>query len=641
MQTSFQRTRAGFASLLVQFFMVSLAAAATVPAGFDDSTFVQLPTDATAMEFAPDGRLFVCQQSGKLRVVQDGALLATPFLTLTVDSGGERGLLGVAFDPDFERNQYVYVHYTTTTPTVHNRVSRFTANGNVAVPGSELVLLNLDPLSTARNHNGGALHFGNDGKLYIAVGDNASPDSAQSFANPFGKILRINSDGTIPAGNPFVDRTSGIDKAIWALGLRNPFTTAFQPSTGRLLINDVGQQTFEEINLGVPGANYGWPAAEGPSSNPAYTDPLHHYGHADGSCAITGGTFYEPGAVTFPAWNFGKYFFADYCGGWIRRLNPDTGAITDFATGVAGPVDLKVGPDGALYYLARNAAIVGRIGYDTAQAPAINLQPAGRTVAVGQSVTFKVGATGTAPLAFQWRRNGTPIAGATGTSYTRNNVQLSDDGAGFDVVVSNAFGRITSATARLTVLQNTVPTASITKPVAGTRYTAGTVIAYAGTGNDVEDGVLPASAFTWWVNLHHDDHTHPLVLPITGSRSGSFTIPATGETSANVFYRIHLRVRDSAGLTRSVQRDLLPRKSTVTLASNPTGLKIKLDGQTVTTPYRFVGVVGMERKVEAVSPQSAAGATWAFQGWSDGGVRIHTIRTPGTDTTYTARFTTP
>ncbi|HXW09143.1 MAG TPA: PQQ-dependent sugar dehydrogenase [Steroidobacteraceae bacterium] len=635
------RRGTGFVSLLLLSSFATLTSAATVPAGFDDSPFVQLPSDATAMQFAPDGRLFVCQQSGKLRVVLNGTLLSTPFLTLPVDAAGERGLLGVALDPDFERNQYVYVHYTATAPTIHNRVSRFTANGNVAVPGSEVVLLNLDPLSTARNHNGGALHFGNDGKLYVAVGDNANPDNAQLLGNPFGKVLRINRDGSIPADNPFVDRTSGIDRAIWALGLRNPFTMAFQRSSGRLLINDVGQQTFEEINTGVAGANYGWPAAEGPSSNPAYADPLHYYGHADGSCAVTGGTFYEPNAVTFPGWNFGKYFFADYCGGWIRRLNPDTGAITDFATGVAGPVDLKVGPDGALYYLARNAAVVGRIGYDTAQSPSINLQPASRTVAVGQSVTFKVGATGSSPLAYQWRRNGTPITGATAASYTRSNVQLLDDGAGFDVVVTNAFGRATSATARLTVLQETVPTASITRPVAGTRYTAGSTIAYAGTGNDVEDGVLPASAFTWWVNLHHDGHTHPLVLPVSGSKSGSFTIPATGETSANVFYRIHLRVRDSAGLTRSVRRDVLPRKSTVTLASNPTGLKLKLDGQAVTTPYRFVGVVGMQRKLEAVSPQSANGASWTFQGWSDGGARIHTIRTPGTDTTYTARFTSP
>ncbi|HWJ05549.1 MAG TPA: hypothetical protein VNS57_07135, partial [Steroidobacteraceae bacterium] len=214
-----------------------------------------------------------------------------------------------------------------------------------------------------------------------------------------------------------------------------------------------------------------------------------------------------------------------------------------------------------------------------------------------------------------------------------------DNGALFDVVVSNAYGRATSDAAQLTVLQNAVPTASITQPVAGTSYAAGNLISYAGTGNDAEDGVLPASAFTWWVTLHHDDHVHPFLPPRTGAKSGSFTIPVTGETSPNVFYRIHLRVQDSAGLTRTVRRDIQPRKSTVTLATNPTGLQLKLDGQPVSTPYRFVGVVGMQRKLEAVSPQTAGGRTWAYASWSDGGARSHTIRTPAADTTYTARYT--
>jgi hypothetical protein len=249
-----------------------------------------------------------------------------------------------------------------------------------------------------------------------------------------------------------------------------------------------------------------------------------------------------------------------------------------------------------------------------------------------------VGASGSTPLAFQWRRNGTAIAGATSASYTRKNVQLTDNGARFDVVVSNAFGRATSDGALLTVIQDAVPSATITKPLAGTTYAGGNVIEYAGTGSDVEDGSLPLSAFTWWINLHHNGHTHPAMPATTGSKSGTFRIPVTGETSANVFYRIHLRVRDSAGLTRSVSRDILPRKRTITLATNPTGLQLKLDGRAVTTPYSFVGVVGIQRKLEAISPQVSGGTTWVFQSWSDGGARIHTIRTPGTNTTYTARF---
>jgi glucose/arabinose dehydrogenase len=618
--------------------LVPAVDAATVPSGFVDGTYVEIPTDATAMQFAPDGRLFVCQQSGKLRVVQDGRLLATPFLTVPVDANGERGLLGVAFDPDFERNQFVYVYYTATSPTIHNRVSRFTANGNVAVPGSERVLLDLDPLSSARNHNGGAIHFGNDGKLYVAVGDNANADHAQTLSNRFGKVLRINRDGSIPTANPFYTRATGVNRAIWALGLRNPFTTAFQRSSGRLFINDVGLTAWEEINEGEPGANYGWPVAEGPTSNPAFTSPVHAYSHVDGACAITGGAFYEPDVLAFPGGYHGQYFFADFCANWIRRFNPQTGAVAGFATGVQGPVDLKVGADGALYYLARREGRVGRISYASSQPPVITLQPASRTVAVGQSATFKVSATGTTPLSYQWRRNGAAIAGATGSSYTRTNVQPLDDGAFFDVVVSNAFGRAVSDSAQLTVLQDAGPSASITQPVAGTTYAAGTTIRYAGTASDAEDGVLPASAFTWWVDLHHESHTHPHVLPVTGSKTGSFWIPVSGETSAKVFYRIHLRVRDSAGLTRSVSRDVLPRKRLITLDTNPTGLQLKLDGRTVTTPHSFVGVVGIRRTLEAPSPQVALGGTWVFGSWSDGGARTHTIRTPSTKTTYTARF---
>src|SRR6185503_4918290 len=146
---------------------------ATVPSGFVDELVTGGLNNPTAMAFAPDGRIFICQQGGQLRVFKNGSLLATPFLTVTVSSDGERGLLGVEFDPNFATNNFVYVYYTATTPAIHNRLSRFTANGDVAVAGSETILLELNNLSSATNHNGGALHFGNDGKLYIAVGENA------------------------------------------------------------------------------------------------------------------------------------------------------------------------------------------------------------------------------------------------------------------------------------------------------------------------------------------------------------------------------------------------------------------------------------------------------------------------------------
>ncbi len=341
---------------------------ATLPAGFTETQIGGL-SSPTAMELAPDGRLFVCLQGGQLRVIKNGALLSTPFLTVTTDSNGERGLLGVAFDPNFDINGFVYVYYTATTSPRRNRVSRFTANGDVAVPNSEVTILELNNLS-ATNHNGGAIHFGPDGKLYIAVGENANGANSQTLGNLLGKILRINSDGTIPTDNPFFNMAAGNNRAIWALGLRNPFTFAFQPVTNRMFINDVGQSTWEEINDGIAGSNYGWPGTEGPTSNPQFRSPIFAYGHGNGpttGCAIAGGAFYNPTIIQFPSNFVGKYFYADLCSGWIRVLDPSTNMAGGFATGISQPVDLKVGADGSLYYLSIGSSSVFRVQFPANQ----------------------------------------------------------------------------------------------------------------------------------------------------------------------------------------------------------------------------------------------------------------------------------
>ena len=314
----------------------------------------------TAMEFAPDGRLFVAEQSGHLRVIKNGVLLPADFVTLDVESNSERGLLGVAFDPNFAANRFVYVYYTRSTPSpIKNRVSRFTAhaaNPDVARPNSEVVILD-DIASDAGNHNGGAIHFGLDGKLYVAVGDGgANSSNSQSLGTLSGKLLRINSNGSVPSDNPFVG-TPGARGEIWALGLRNPYTFAIDPQTGTININDVGQSMWEEVNRGARGANYGWPTCEGVCSNPGFTNPIHTYGHDVGD-AITGGTFYRMNQ--FPAEYNGSYFFSDYLGGFIKRLN-GTNQVSDFWNPQNGPVDLKVGPDGALYYLSIFAGAVYRI----------------------------------------------------------------------------------------------------------------------------------------------------------------------------------------------------------------------------------------------------------------------------------------
>ena len=346
---------------------VSFGGGQAQPAGFTrNESWVTGLSGATALAQASDGRLFVAQQGGALRVVKNGALLATPFLQLTVDSSGERGLIGVTLHPDFASNGFVYVHYTTPENGVHNRVSRFTANGDMALAGSELKLVELPALSSATNHNGGALHFGTDGKFYVGVGDNANSAQAPDLTKVFGKLLRFNDDGTVPADNPFFATSTGLARAVWAYGLRNPYTFAVQPGTGRIHINDVGESTWEEIDLGVAGANYGWPASEGPSgTSPGITAPLFAYKHSaavpPGSGpggfftgqAIAGGAFY-PDSGPFPGAYRGHYFFADFLSHFVARFDVANDAVYAFGTVSGQPVDMLVGADGALYVLMRD-----------------------------------------------------------------------------------------------------------------------------------------------------------------------------------------------------------------------------------------------------------------------------------------------
>jgi len=343
---------------------------ATLPSGFVRSPVVGGLTDPVDMEFAPDGRLFVAEQAGKLYIVKpDGTLAKFLDISSKVDSTGERGLMAVAFDPNFSTNHYVYLDYTraaTATAPVHNRVARVTASGDRAVAGSEKLIFRLNDQDDT-HHMGGAIDFGKNGKLYVATGDNVGGPT-QTLGNLLGKMLRINKNGTIPTNNPFYAATSGSNRAIWALGLRNPFKFAVQPDTGAIFINDVGENAWEEINRNEKGANYGWNVHEGVANDPPYVDPIFSYAHdgdlATTGCSITGGAFYNPATAQFPAEYEDGYFFADFCSGWIRVLDPSTGKARGFATGLENPVDLEVSREGGLYYLTRGATpSVSKIRY--------------------------------------------------------------------------------------------------------------------------------------------------------------------------------------------------------------------------------------------------------------------------------------
>lgn len=612
---------------------------------FEQSIFVSGLAKATSATFAPDGRLFVSEKNGKLRVIENEVLLPTPFVTITdISSTFEKGLLGIAFDPQFASNGYVYIYYSYASGGGGNRVSRFTAdstNPNVAVPGSEVVILDGIPAING-NHNGGSIHFGPDGFLYVAVGDSGIGSNSQSLSTLAGKILRIDAvhyPDIIPLDNPFVG-VAGAREEIWAYGVRNPFTFSFDPTDGKMYINDVGGSAWEEVNLGVAGANYGWPVCEGPQTtgngdcdNPALTYPIHAYPHSEGF-AITGGTFYY--GSQFPAEYLGSYFFGDYVNNWIRFLLPGTTTSSPFMENITSPIDFDVGPDGKLYVVSFGNSI-RRIQFaytNSSPTAVISVNPINGLPPL--EVNFD--ATGSSdpdqdPLAFTWDfGDDSPAATGSAVSHTYQSAGL------FQATLTVQDGQGGSDTENTIITVGNPPVGSIDLPLSDSFYSAGEEIFWSGSATDIEDGTLPSSAFSWNVVFHHNTHTHPFIGPIDGVTGGSFVIPTGGESETDVFYRIHMTVTDSDGLMHELTRDILPRVATLELVSDPPGMTVTMDGQPMTTPANVESVVGMIRTLGAPSPQTTSNGTFTFVGWSDGGSQTHEVTTPLTDTTYVASF---
>lgn len=445
----------------------------TYPIGFSGTNLATGLTSPTSFCIASDGTIYICLQGGTMRVWKEGpGLLTNQFFLntpLTVSSSGERGLLGVVVDPDFANNRFIYVYYTATTPNIHNRISRFTADaaGELALAGSQAILLDLNNLS-ATNHNGGALHFGPDGKLYAGVGENAVSSNSQSISNLLGKILRINTSGSIiPTDNPtsfpgIGGSPSGNNRAIWAVGLRNPFTFAFHPITGRMFINDVGQNAWEEINDGFAGRNYGWPSTEGDfnqASFPNFTRPFLAYPHSGGPVAgfaVSGGAFYVPQISPYPPDYYGDYFFGDYVSDWIKRIDVTTSAVTDFAGTTSGVVDMRVDSEGRLVYVARDLSRLVRVNYATLFAPSVTAQPSNQTACLGDVVKLSVSVAANPAPTFSWRRNGVPLSDVGNVSGTATptlliNGAMPANAGMYDCFIQNSQGNATSNSVTLNV----------------------------------------------------------------------------------------------------------------------------------------------------------------------------------------------
>jgi glucose/arabinose dehydrogenase len=639
----------------------------TTPTGstgvFQNEVLVSGLALPTAVKFLPNGDMLVLELGGTIRRVHTDTwqVDATPFLALTNigTTNGQQGLMDLAFDPGFANNHYCYVFYTLGSPN-RDRVSRFTANALLTgtVAGSEFVIYQ-DPADANAEHHGGALNFGNDGKLYVTTGEHFSPDEAQLLSSPRGKVLRFNADGTVPTDNPFYDGAGPNVDAIWALGLRNPFRASYDVPTGRLYIGDVGGNVYstaeEEVHVDARGANYGWPACEGFScgGNPAYTNPIYAYPHNGRDAAITGGFVYR--GSQFPAEYQGSYFFADYAQNWIKRLTLDaSGNVTGLFNfeppdgSTDGPygdiVYLCQGPEGALYYVdlgysdttgQTGVSKIRRIRFVSSNQPAVVVVSAQPTDGLAP-LTVSFSSTGTLdpegdPLSYLWTfgdSQSSPEANPTHT-YAQN--------GRYSARLAVSDGNSTSLSTPLIISVGNKPIPVILTPNDGLVFRAGNTIMFSGDATDVEDGTLAASAFTWSIDFLHEGHVHP-GLPLVGVRSGTFVIPTSGhDFGGNTRYRIMLTVTDSDGLQASQSVTVYPDKVNLLFDSVASGLALNVDGIPHTTPFVYDTLIGFSHTIEAPN-QTLGQYAYTFVSWSDGGSQQHVITVPSATQSYSATY---
>ena len=564
----------------------------------------------TAMAFTPRHKLLVATKLGRLLLVDPAVRDAREMLDLRgrICRQGERGLVGLAVDPRFSRNRFLYVYFTHRRfgcgRRAVNRVSRFVLRRDGRIdPASERVLID-NIMAPGRYHVGGDLEFGKDGYLYVSVGDGmchyrarrcgARNTAAREDHVLLGKILRVDRNGRAPRSNGG-DRRCALTgrtrpgarcREIFATGLRNPFRMAFDPNAARarFFINDVGEQTWEEIDRGWLGADYGWNLREGRcrvgqvrrcGRRPrGLTDPIFAYwqpgrtrGREKGCEAITGGAFVPRGA--WPKAFDGRYLFADYVCGKIFRLEQGAGRFRarEFATGLGGSsaVDLLFGPGPSgtmLYYtvLRPQGGGVWRIGY----------APGNRRPTATATVKSRFG-----PAPFDVDFDARASSDPDGDRLVY--VWDFGDGSGLETQEPVIPHRYLLAGVYHAILVVRDPQGAQSEPyrirvdagnspprikIAGPRqYRFAQRIVLKAEAIDAEDGAIAGRRLTWEVVLHHEQHTHPHVGPLHG-RSVTFRAPGkhSRQDATTMFLRVHVRAADSLGLAGRAKRDLQPRR---------------------------------------------------------------------------------
>lgn len=634
----------------------SSTAPPVLAAGFAQTKLAGGLSKPIVLTFAPNGDMYIGQQAGKILIYRKGAVQATPVLQLNVFNVGETGLLGMALDPNFATNGYLYASYTIPVTTAgvvkpYAQLSRFTVVNGVANPTSEKVLYrgnqaqNPDGNGGNYDHAGNDVKIGPDGKLWWSVGDNVPAISnAQALSNIYGKVLRFNLDGTVPSDNPFVG-VAGAVPYIYAYGLRNPWRFTFLPN-GKAMTEDTGSNYWEDMDTLQAGSNYGWPFKEGYCGSCGFLNPAYEYGHYPTDGAASAISAYS--GSTFPTAYGHVVFVGDYNRRTIDAISFDSTFTTETSDTVfdnnAGTIaDLEEGPNGNLYFVSIFEGTVSEISAPGPFPPAASATATPSAGASPLTVQFSSAASSDPyghPLTYSWNfGDGSPVSTAADPSH------IYATGGTYTATLTVSNGSLTATSTTKVVAGHPPPTAVITAP--GT-YNAGQVIPFSATATDATDGVLPARDYAWTVDFigngvvkpsYSAEVADPFYGPLAGATGGSVTIPSDPSQVPGSYYRISLTVTDSLGLQTVVTKDIHPNLTSWTAGTDVPGAGYSVDGNWETGPYSTQDVVGVVHVLTGLGQaQTVGGVRYRLAGWADGSALTDTFTAGSGPGAYTAMF---
>ncbi len=638
----------------------------------------------TAVDWAPDGRMFVIEKAGVLKVVTPAsAPAATTVLDISdhVNAYGDRGLLGMAVAPDFASTGHIYLLYTYEVDRRRqdgrktSRLTRITVGPDNRVTGKERVIVGRDgdtPCKRVSNtrdcipadapaHTIGTVRAAPDGTLWLGTGESTAYDifyaNAYDAYNPrsfAGKLIHVDGRGRGLPNHPYCPRDHDLTHTctkVHAVGFRNPFR--FTVHDGTPIVGDVGLETREEIDIVRPGRNYGWPCYEGSVRTPAYRDfkrckpryaregtprettaPLYDY--TGYPATVIGGPVLHNGF--WPAAYQGRLFFGDFAHSFIRSLDLSTGEAAPFAEGAGAQVDLEEAPDGNLAYVDIGGGEVKKIAWTPGnKAPFAGARASRTSGPVPLFVFFSAARSGDpegASLSYHWDFGD----GATATGRDVSHVYNTAGNFLVRMTVTDPGGR--SAVALLNVSPgNTPPGVQLNAPADGSLYRAGQRLVLRASATDPEDGALLDRDIEWEGILHHRGHEHFLLTGLTGATAG-FRVPS--DHSADSFFEFTVTATDSGGLETSQTVTVHPRTTTVRVGSVPRGAPVSFAGVRKPAPLTAQHAIGFETVLSAARSFRHDGERYRFRRWSDGSRdRERVVTVPKGGLAVRARYARP